>query len=203
MRPIKIVFIVLMCLFCISIILLSILFIVQRKDHDEEKPRISRKLLVVLTALSIAEANAALIMFGILVSHINKDTLISINNENNEIIKDYDLGIFSPGETKEQKYTISSCYNKDLNCSLKFNRDGEKLGYEYFKVNISFNDETIENLKFSDCFTETYTFKNKLKEYAKEELVITYTLAKDIPSEIMNTSLDFKVVFQTSAFLHF
>lgn len=61
----------------------------------------------------------------------------------------------------------------------------------YINLNATIEDETIVNKKFLDSFDTTYSYKKKIKKNESKELIIQYTIAKDIPNEIIDTHLDF------------
>ena len=113
--------------------------------------------------------------------------LIQVTNVNSTLTTECNLGVISPGETKEQGFIIESLVDKDIS----FGISSIEKACNYINLNASIEDETIVNKKFLDSFDTTYSYKKKIKKNESKELIVQYTIAKDIPNEIIGTQLDF------------
>lgn len=162
--------------------------------------KVISKVFIPLISLFSCAVIGTGVYFSVQVAKTNNKDLIQLKNENMSVIENCDLGIISPGEVKEQSYTVESLISKDVSFSISFKRDAYKLGYDYVSIDASLGEEKLDKVSFSSCFESSLVFENKLKKYESKKLVVHYTLAQDIPQEIIGTSLDFKLVLETSAY---
>ncbi len=161
---------------------------------------LTKVFLPIISLFSLATIGTG-IFFSVEVAKVNNKDLIQLKKENMTVMDDCDLGIISPGEVKEQSYMVESLISKDVSFSISFTRDMYKLGYDYVSIDASLGDEKLDKVSFSSCFESSLTFKEKLKKNETKELNIHYTLAQDIPQEIIGTNLEFKLILETKAFL--
>lgn len=159
------------------------------------------KVLLSITCVALLGALGSGIYLLIAKNRVKGKELIQVTNVNSTLTTECNLGVISPGETKEQGYIIESLVDKDISFSLRFEISSIEKACNYINLNAYIEDETIVNKKFSDSFNTTYSYKKKIKKNESKELIIQYTLAKDIPNEIIGTHLDFTLILQTNAFL--
>ncbi len=160
----------------------------------------AKTILILAAFLSFSISAGTGIYFGIAAHKAREDGYISLTDTQNKAVKDCDLGFITPGESKSQEYIVKSTLNIAASCSLSFAKDTDKAGYDYITLSVSLDNEKLDEKKFSTCFSEKMVFEEKINENESKRLVIKYTLANDIPKEIVGTSLDFKLVFEAKAF---
>ncbi len=163
--------------------------------------RVAKGILMSLAALSFSASVGVGIYFGMAANAAKGVECITLSDGVDEVVSRCDLGIISPGESKYQVYDVTSSLNRDSACSIAFRKDESKLGYDYVRVMASFGDEALKERDFSSCFSSPLKFSVKLRENETKRLTVRYTLAQDIPGEIVGTSLDFRLVFRTNAFI--
>ncbi len=157
-------------------------------------------ILISVAALTFSLGVGTGVYFGIAAHTARENGYISLTDESNQSVKECDLGLIAPGESKIQEYTVKSNLNFEASCTISFSKEEEKTGYEYISVSASLDNETLESKKFSSCFEEPLSFKNKISENESKRLTIKYTLADDVPEGLLGMSLDFKLVFEAKAF---
>lgn len=145
------------------------------------------KVLLSITCVALLGALGSGIYLLIAKNRVKGKELIQVTNVNSTLTTECNLGVISPGETKEQGFIIESLVDKDISFWIS----SIEKACNYINLNASIEDETIVNKKFLDSFDTTYSYKKKIKKNESKELIIQYTIAKDIPNEIIGTHLDF------------
>lgn len=159
------------------------------------------KIFLSLTSIALIGALASGIYLLFAKYKVKGKEIIQITNVRSSLTTECNLGIISPGESKEQTFLVESLVDKDVTCSFKFEISKENKATDYITINASMGDESLVNKTFTESLNTTFSFKNSIKEKESKDLVVKYTLAKDIPDEIIGAHLDFTFVFETNAFL--
>lgn len=125
--------------------------------------------------------------------------VIEISQENMVGSFEYDFGIVSPGESKEQRIQVSSIANSNLDYQISINGESQ-LAFQYIDVNVHIGEEKVYSSLLFGCVNQGSLFKRALAPSSKEEIIFTYSLKDDIPEEIMGENVAFEITFSAKLF---
>ncbi len=126
---------------------------------------------------------------------------IKLVNLDSPIATDSDLGKMSPGESKTQKFSVTSLINLNTLCMLSFNTSDTTSNYSYINLSVSIENSEEINAPFTEYVTGNKDLHFHVGSKKSKEVKIVYSLAEDIPEEMLGKSLSFQVIFDATSAL--
>lgn len=157
--------------------------------------KLSKVFIPVVGTFALVSAVSGIVVLSAKNGVKNND-IIEIDNFDDSLVRDYQLGSIAPGGMKEQKFMVSSKVDLSSFINLSIEMSSNETAADYISVTASLGDETLETRKMSACLNENLSFSKKLNANEKKEMVIVYSLADDIPEEIIDSQLDFSIVLK-------
>ncbi len=161
------------------------------------------KTLSIIGAVFLAGAIGS----GITISAFhNKDDsgqseAIKLANLDSPIATDSDLGKMNPGESKTQKFSVTSLISLNTICMLSFNTSDTTTAYSYINLSVSIENTEEINAPFIEYVTGKKDLHFHVGSKKSKEVKIVYSLADDIPEEMLGTNLSFQVIFDATSAL--
>ncbi len=124
---------------------------------------------------------------------------IKLTNLDNAIVTDSDLGKVNPGESKTQRFSVTSLISLNTVCMLSFNTTDAIAPYSYINLSVLIEDKEEINAPFTDYVTGNKDFHFHVATKQSKEVKIVYTLAEDIPENMLDTKLSFQVIFDATS----
>ncbi len=116
------------------------------------------------------------------------------------ISTDADLGKLKPGVSKTQSFSVTSLIDMKVTVFLSFSTKEKDDAYEYVGVSIDSDKESNEG-KLNEYISGKKDFHFHLAKKENKEIMITYTLADDIPESIIGKKLNFEIAFDANSAL--
>lgn len=126
---------------------------------------------------------------------------IKLANLDNPIATDSDLGKINPGESKTQNFSVTSLIDLNTVCMLRFSTSDITSHYSYINLSVSIENKEEINAPFTEYVTGKKDFHFHVGSKKTKEVKIVYSLAEDIPEEMLGTSLSFQVIFDATSAL--
>ena len=164
-----------------------------------------KKLLLALSLFFTATSLSSLTYITVcFINQKNNDMFqaVDISSDGLDTVS-YNLGNISPGESINQNLRINSLLDYKVSYKITFSKediDVTSLKYINLKVKINDVDTSISN-SLNECFDEEFSIEGKLNSKQSDLVLLTYTLNDDVPSEILNTSIDFSLLIDAWSYM--
>lgn len=158
---------------------------------------------LIIGALALTAVVAPVAYIGFSYNKISPDgeyEVISISSEGLSKTYDYDFGVITPGESKEQTFKIRSLMDKDVDYDILFLGEEAQSEYKYFNVVASANEESLLNNSLYACVSSPKTITRSLSSKQEESISFSYKLANDIPETMLGMSITFQIQFKAKLF---
>lgn len=164
-----------------------------------------KKLLLILSLFFTATSLSSLTYITVcFINQKNNDMFQAVDITSNGLdTVSYNLGEIAPGESINQNLKINSLLDYKVQYKISFFKeeiDVTSLKYINLKVKINDIDSSISK-SLSDCFNEDFFIESKLNSKQSDLVTLTYTLEEDVPSEILNTSIDFSLLIDAWSYM--
>ena len=164
-----------------------------------------KKLLLALSLFFTATSLSSLTYITVcFVNQKNNDMFqaVDISSDGLDTVS-YNLGNISPGESINQNLRINSLLDYKVSYKITFSKeDIDVTSLKYINLKVKINDvDTSISKSLNECFDEEFFIVGKLNSKQSDLVLLTYTLNDDVPSEILNTSIDFSLLIDAWSYM--